>query len=119
MVSAQSQGPEVLTLFERFVQHLRIPYWLVCLLLAIVPGFASSNFGESTIGWILWTILAFYMFYVIRFMRLKVVRAEAELLVLFPDGEEGFHNAFGRIGQRKFQVFFWFLVGALIISIFF
>src|SRR3989442_14326880 len=109
MVSAQSQGPEVLTLFERFVQHLRIPYWLVCLLLAIVPGYASSNFGESTIGWILWTILAFYMFYVIRYMRLKVVRAESELLSLSPDGEEGFPIALALIVPRQPKAFFWLL----------
>src|SRR6267378_1798772 len=119
MVSAQSQGPEVLTLFERFVQHLRIPYWLVCLLLAIVPGYASSNFGESFLSWLLWTLLAFYMFYVIRYMRLKVVRAESELLPLCPDGEETFHRAFGRIAQRKSQIFFWLLVGSLNILYFF
>jgi len=109
----------VLTLFERFVQHLRIPYWLVCLLLAIVPGYASSNFGESFLSWLLWTLLAFYMFYVIRYMRLKVVRAESELLALCPDGEETFHRAFGRIAQRKSQIFFWLLVGSLNILYFF
>jgi hypothetical protein len=119
MASAQSQGPELLTLFERFVEHVRLPYPLVCLLLALVPGFASSNFGESTIGWILWTILAFYMFYVIRYMRLKVVQAETELLPLCPDGEETVHRAFGRIAHRKSQVFFWLLVGSLNILYFF
>src|SRR2546427_9348467 len=119
MVSAQSQGPEVLTLFERFVQHLRIPYWLVCLLLAIVPGYASSNFGESFLSWLLWTLLAFYMFYVIRYMRLKIVRAESELLPLLPDGEETFHRAFGRIAQQKSQVFLWVMVGSISILYFF
>ena len=63
--------------------------------------------------------MAFYMFYVIRYMRLKVVRAESELLPLCPDGEESFHRAFGRIGQRKSQVFFWLLVGSLNILYFF
>jgi len=63
--------------------------------------------------------LAFYMFYVIRYMRLKVVRAESELLPLCPDGEESFHRAFGRIGHRKSQVFFWLLVGSLNILYFF
>jgi hypothetical protein len=118
-VSPHFLGPEETTIFEKFVEHVRVPYPLVCLLLALVPGYASSNFGESTIGWILWTTLAFYMFYVIRYMRLKVLRAESELLPLCPDGEETFHRAFGRIAQRKSQVFFWLLVGSLNILYFF
>jgi len=112
-------GPEETTLFERLVEHVRVPYPIACLLLALVPGYASSNFGESTLDWILWTILAFYMFYVIRYMRLKVVRAESELLPLCPNGEETFHKAFGRVAQRKSQVLLWLLVGSISILYFF
>ncbi len=93
----QSEGPEQLTLFERLVRRLRIPYWLACLLLAIVPGYASSNFGESVLSWLLWTLLAFYMFYIIRYMRTKVVEAESEIIPLCPRGEETFHKAFSHL----------------------
>src|SRR5256712_2427475 len=119
MTSPSFQGPEETTLYEKFVNRVRVPYPLVCLLLALVPGYASSNFGESVVGWILWTILAFYMFYVIRYMRLKVVRAESELLPLCPDGEETFHRAFGHIAQQKSQVFLWVMVGSISILYFF
>jgi hypothetical protein len=117
VVSAQSQGPELLTLFERFVKHLPVPYWLACLLLAIVPGYASSNFGESLLSWLLWTLLAFYMFYVIRYMRTKVVEAESQIVPLCPEGEETFHKAFRHLSRRNPQFALWVMIG--LISIFY
>ncbi|TMI32083.1 hypothetical protein E6H29_03040, partial [Candidatus Bathyarchaeota archaeon] len=113
----QSEGPEQLTLFERLVRRLRIPYWLACLLLAIVPGYASSNFGESVLSWLLWTLLAFYMFYIIRYMRTKVVEAESEIIPLCPRGEETFHKAFSHLPKSSPQLVLWLTIG--LISIFY
>lgn len=117
MVNAQSQGPELLTLFERFVKHFHLPYWLACLLLAIVPGYASSNFGESLLSWLLWTFLAFYMFYVIRYMRIKVIKAESEIVPLCPQGEDTFLKAFSHIPRSRPQFLLWTMIG--FISIFY
>jgi len=117
MEGVQFPGPEQLTLFERFVKGLRIPYWLACLLLAVIPGYASSNFGESLLSLVLWTLLAFYMFYIIRYMRTKVVEAESEIAPLCPQGEETFHKAFSRLPKSKPQLVLWLTIG--LISIFY
>src|SRR2546427_453805 len=42
-------------------------------------------------------ILTFYGFYIIRYMRLKLVAAEPKLLAILPEGEKAYHKAFGRV----------------------
>lgn len=99
------KGPEEPTLFEQFVRRLHLPYPVVCLLLAIIPGYAASNFGETIVAWPVWTLEAFYMLYVIRYMRLKVVSAEARLASLCPQGKATFHRVFGRLSRPRPQAF--------------
>ena len=102
----RTSGPEILTLFERAVNRLHLPYPLVCLPLAITLGYTSSNFGESPLSWTLWVLLGFYMLYAIRHIRLKVVAAESALLPLCPQGEETFHRAFGNLSRPVLQALF-------------
>jgi len=65
---------------EGLVEHVRVPYPLVCLT-GFVPGYVSSISGEYY--WLdSLDYLGLLMFYVIRYMRLKVckrVRASAAL----------------------------------------
>lgn len=106
-------GPEQPTLFERFADRLPLPYPALCLILAILPGYGASNFGESPLDWVLWTLLAYYMFYIIRYMRLRVLVTEVEIVPLCPEGEETFHKAFGRLSNPVGQI-----SAMLVISIF-
>lgn len=113
------EGPEEPTIFERFASRLYLPYSAVCLILAIIPGYGGSNFGQSSLSWVLWTVLAFYMFYVIRYMRLRVLDTEAEVIPLCPEGEETFREAFGRLSRPLGQVLAMLVIGIIAIFYFF
>ena len=112
-------GPERPTLFERFASHRYLPYSAVCLILAIIPGYGGSNFGQSPVDWVLWSFLYFYMLYIIRYMRLRVVDTEAEIIPLCPDGEKTFHRAFGRLSDPMSQILSMLVISILAVFYFF
>ncbi len=111
-------GPEHPTLFERFVSRVHLPYAVVCLILAVIPGFGGSNFGQSPVDWVFWSLLAFYMFYIIRYMRLRVLETEAEIVPLCPGGEDIFHKAFGSLSHLGGQILTMFAMGFLAVIYF-
>ncbi len=61
--------------------------------------------------------MAFYMFYLIRYMRLRVLETEKEIIPLCPEGEENFHKAFGRLSRPVGQILAMLVIG--IIAIFY
>ncbi len=61
--------------------------------------------------------MAFYMFYIIRYMRLRVLDTETEITPLCPEGEETFHKAFGRLSRPVGQILAMLAIG--IIAIFY
>ncbi len=63
--------------------------------------------------------MAFYMFYIIRYMRLRVLKTEAEIIPLCPDGEKTFDKAFGRLSDPLGQILSMFLIGFLAMLYFF
>ncbi len=117
MRRSSSLGQKQQTIFELFAGRLRISYVAVCLLFAIIPGccpqlrrrYSSLDTMDD---------VAFYMFYVIRYMRSKVVATEINLLPLCPNGEETFHNAFGPISRWKPQLLLWLIIAVINIPYF-
>ncbi len=111
MTRHHRDGPKRPALVEQFACRLHLPYIWLSLALAIVPGYGGSNFGQSPIDWALWSFLFFYMLYIIRYMRLRVLKSEAEILPLCPDGEETFDKAFGRLSDPRGQVLSMLVIG--------
>ncbi len=114
------------TFIERFFTLLHIPYVVGCLILATVLGppgailsayILNNNlneaisraiylfhgsyfpFWQSVAGlWVLYAIL-FYLLYMIRYMRLKLVATESLFLSFLPKGEESLHKIFGGVSK--------------------
>ena len=55
-------------------------------------------------GVVSYFFVIFWLFYAIRYLRLKITSAEQVLSELSPDGEAGFHRAFGGISSNKTPV---------------
>jgi hypothetical protein len=119
-------GPEKETLIERFVSLSRLPYWLGCIVLTILigplgnvaslyaGGFSASDAIDKTMTlWIggngpplesiasltILDFLFFYAIYMIRFMRARIIAAEADVSSLLDNGEGKFHKAFGSVSS--------------------
>ena len=118
-------GPERPTYWERFINLLPVPYTAGSLIIAAIiagPGrylvgyletfdiykALQDPFTPPTQSFPLWRtvlndtvsfLLLFFIFYMIRYMRLKLVAAEPELLPVSPEGEETFHRVFGRVSR--------------------
>lgn len=119
MKTQHQGGPERPSLLEQFASYLHIPYLWLALVLAIIPGYGGSNFGQSLIDWVLWSLLAFYMFYIVRYMRLRVLKSEEEIIPLCPDGQETFDKAFGRLSSPRGQILSMLLIGIFAVLYFF
>ncbi len=119
---ARLHGPERPTLVESFVRLLHISYLPGALVLALMftgPGtllgafldtFSLDRALSATLQkqttypvWqviaaeILYTAFTLYELLIIRYVRLRVVAAEKELVSLLPKGKEDFARAFGRV----------------------
>jgi hypothetical protein len=110
------------------VGRLPLPYPAGCAVLAFLigsPGFFLASFLDTvnvdqavsrtffssplSVGQLqqwqfafsdaLFSLLTFYAFYCIRYMRQKLVRSEAEILPLLPNGEKDFHRAFRDVSR--------------------
>jgi hypothetical protein len=122
-----SNGPEKKTLIERFVEVFHIPYNAGSLVLSIIFGplgailsvYLHTNnldeaisktiylfFGmkpelwQSIIGLGLLFVILYFFLYMIRYMRLKLVAAEQQVLPILPKGEETFHDVFGKVSRH-------------------
>jgi len=99
------------TVIERFVTLIPLPYPLAALFWTIVlgtPGFSaiqylatrSTPFSLANLPNALLNIsLTFYLFLMVRYMRLRVVASEALIVSRLSGGERDYHEAFGRMTQ--------------------
>ena len=119
-------GPHKATIIERVVDSLRIQYVSGSILLAFLLGppgailftfvgtrdiveafnrtvglfFAISlPYLQGYLGLSLLFILFFYLLYMIRFMRQRLVSAEDQLVSILPEGEETFDAIFGVVSK--------------------
>jgi len=118
--------PHKATVIERMVGSLRIPYVSASILLAFLlgpPGAILSTFVgtrdifeafnrtvglffaiplpalQGYLGLSLLFILFFYLLYMIRFMRQRLVSAETQLVSILPEGEATFDAIFGVVSK--------------------
>ena len=119
-------GPHKATIVERIVGSLRIPYVFGSVLLAFLlgpPGAILSTFVytrdifeafnrvvwlffgsplpllQGYLGLSLLSVLFYYLLYMIRFMRQRLVSVESQLVSLLPEGEETFDMIFGAVSK--------------------
>jgi hypothetical protein len=109
---AGSVGPELPTLAEKFVRLLRLPYFWGCVVWALVlleipillDRFLSNHDplgGQEALYYLIVFIMSVYFPLSVRFVRARVLEAEAILTPLMPGGEEDYHEAFnGAISYR-------------------
>jgi hypothetical protein len=134
-------GPERITFPERLVTALHIRFFGGCLVLAFIfgpPGAILSVYMQTlsldeavtrtihlffgmqvpvwqgVVGLGLLSVLLFYLLYMIRFMRLRLVAVEPQLLSLLPEGEETFYKVFSRVSSTRPPV----VIGAIIMVLF-
>ncbi len=115
------------TLVERFVKLIPLPYPLGALIWSLalpssVGGYVIHYLmtGESPVfpsflNAFLNLLLPFYLFMTVRYMRLRVVAAEAPIAARLPGREKDFHRAFGRITQTLPVVFLTVTLGTLLL----
>jgi len=126
-----ANGPEAMTLAERFIARLRLPYVLGCLLVGFgllgIPNTILSEYTKtsdlrpavlaafSTSDLLEYGLIA-YAFYAPRYMRTKLLEAGHSLAAVMPDREDGFRRTFAGIASTRPQVVTWllFLVALLV-----
>ncbi|MBO0887605.1 hypothetical protein J2P12_00740 [Candidatus Bathyarchaeota archaeon] len=105
--------PEKPTLVERIVQTIPLRYPLAALVWAAIIGspffhlfefidHGSTSFSLTPSGLVadfLYTLVPFYAFNVVRYLRLKILRAEPQIIPIMSGGESDYHSAFGRISS--------------------
>ena len=100
---------ETPTLIERFIGLVRLPNPLAVLFWALILGsptyflveylvkgkstFDIGNLGNES----LFVLVPFYLFFMVGYMRKKVVAAEAPIVPRLAGGEADYHNAFGNV----------------------
>ncbi|HYY92654.1 MAG TPA: hypothetical protein VE955_11770 [Candidatus Dormibacteraeota bacterium] len=106
-------APEKPTLIERIVQTIPLRYPLASLVWAAMIGspffhlfeyidHGSTSFSLTPSGLVadfLYTLVPFYAFNVVKYLRLKILRAELEIVPIMSGGESDYHSAFGRISN--------------------
>ncbi len=128
-----TDGPESLTLAERFIIAFRLPYGLGCILVGfglfgilntvlskyvetgdlqptVVAAFSLQNLATSA--------LFAYSFYAPRYMRTKLLEAGRSLPALMPAKEEGFRTTFGGVASVRPQVATWIVFLAALLAAF-
>ncbi len=116
------------TLFERLVALIPVPYAVGCILLTMILGFPgtlltryidSFDFAQTvsipgiitgsesywravTFYWVItYLVFFFYLFYFIRYFRMKLVNAQVKLMPLFEQGKEACAKAFRIVPSRS------------------
>lgn len=119
------------TLIERFVKLIPLPYPLAALIWsAVLPSSAGGyvihylSTGTTPLSLaylpnaILNLLLPFYLFMIVRFMRLRVVASEAPIAARLTGGEQTYHRAFGRMTQTAPVLLMTAALGTLILAIY-
>ena len=120
---------ENLTLLERFVSLIPLPYPVAALIWSLVlsSGFLFDAITYLTSGTTLLSVaglpnaflnflLPFYLFLMVRYMRVKVVALEAPIAARLSGGERDYHQAFGRMTQTAPVVIFTASFGTILLS---
>lgn len=119
------------TLIERFVSLIPLPYPLAALIWsAVLPSsvggyvihYLSAGTTPLSLAYlptaILNLLLPFYLFMIIRFMRLRVVAAEASVGARLSGGEQTYHRAFGSMTQTTPVLLLTAALGTFILAIY-
>lgn len=118
----QPNGPERLTIAERMIRRIPLPYLGGCVLLALIfstPGdilalylstwnldLALSRLPDAD-GWfvagrvVLDILVIFVALWAVRDMRMQVVKAKQRLVPLFHEGEAAYYRIFRRISDCR------------------
>ena len=99
-------GPEQLTIAERFVRLLRLPYFLGCVIwamvLLVIPVFVARFYrlrdpidAQEILYLSVIFLMSVYFPLSVRFVRSKVLEAEPKIASILPDGEADYHRVFG------------------------
>jgi hypothetical protein len=119
---------ETPTLVERFIRLIPLPYPLAALVWTVVlgaPGFATIEFvltGSSTLSaanlpnTLLNLLLTFYLFLMVRYIRMKVVAAEALIAPRLSGGERDYHQAFAGMTRTAPVIALASTMGALLLA---
>src|SRR5215831_4916220 len=103
--------PEKATLIERFVGLIPVRYPFAAIVWSFVVGspifhlveyldHGSTSFSlapSALVSDLLFTAVPFYVFYVVRYLRLNILNAEPQIVPIMSDGEAAYHSAFRRI----------------------
>jgi hypothetical protein len=101
------------TPIERFVQLIPLRYPLAALAWTIIVGpvgFRVANYIQSgatpfqspnPINEILGTLLIFYLYYTVRYLRLRIVKAERQITPIVSGGESEYDAIFGRVNSSR------------------
>src|SRR5215472_10168144 len=102
-------SPEQPTLIERFVRLIPLKYPLAALAWTIILGpvgfrlvnylsTGTSPFGSpNPLNEIFGLLLTFYVYYIVGYLRLKVVAAESQIAPIMSGGEGTYDSLFGRL----------------------
>ena len=113
------------TLIERFVSLIPLPYPLASLIWsAFLPG--SPGFYLATLtpvsAHLLTTslnmLLFLYLFLIVRYMRLKIVAAEASIAPRLTEGDQDYDRVFGRIASNAPVILLTAALGTLILAVY-
>ncbi len=125
------RAPEDRTLLERFVHLLPIPYPLAALvwssllggptyyLVGLATGSAQPPTFQTISNLLLNVLLPFYLFMVVRYIRLRIVALDARLGPRLSRGEADYHGAFGRISQSIPVVIITIIFGTLFLVLYY
>ncbi len=118
-----SRGPESPTFLERFAAFLPLPYLLSAVVWTVVLGppsvvlahLAYAGLGESlkrffplvppdtvwqrALAVAFWSLLSWYSFWMIRYIRTRLQAAEGEIAPLLPEGRAGYRRAFRQVNR--------------------
>jgi hypothetical protein len=107
--------PEKPSLIERFVQLIPLRYPLAALVWTIILdplGFRLAMYlqsgatsfpimSPSPANEIFGTLLAFYLYSIVRYLRLRVIAAEPLISPVMSGGEAAYHSVFGRLTSNR------------------
>jgi hypothetical protein len=106
--------PERQTPIERLVGLLPLRYSLASLAWAVIMGPLGYRVAESIqygslqaprlYDEFLGSLVIFYLFYIVRYLRLRVVTSEPLIAPVLAGGEEAYHSAFGKLGDSRFMI---------------
>jgi hypothetical protein len=101
------------TVIERFVHLIPLKYPLAALAWTFIIGpigFRTVNFAQSgatpfqspnPVNEFLGTLLGFYLFLAVAYLRSTVVRSKALITPIMTGGEEAYHSVFGRLTDNR------------------